>query len=57
MDDYDRFFGCERGDVTPEEYLDNLRFSLSLSDSYISSEEPFASYRREAFEHAAKLSK
>ena len=45
LDDYDRFFGCERGPVTSKEYVANLDLSLSLSDKHISAEEPYSRYR------------
>lgn len=55
MDDYDRFFGCERGAVTRREYLETLEVSLRLSDEHISTEEPFASYRAGLLEQVSSL--
>ena len=55
LDDYDRFFGCERGAVTQREYMETLEFSLSLSDEHISAEAPFASYRSGLLEQVTSL--
>jgi hypothetical protein len=46
LNTYDRFFGCVRVPLSPLEYLEELQFILSVSDSYISDEAPYSSYRQ-----------
>ena len=55
LDDYDRFFGCQRGSITAQEYVINLEYSLSLSDHYISREKPFSTYRKMLREQVSRL--
>jgi len=55
LDDYDRFFGCQRGSITTQEYVTNLEQSLSLSDQYITTETPFSTYRKMLLEQVSRL--
>lgn len=57
MDDYDRFFACERRQLDLDQFLYFVEYALEASTEYISDAEPFASYRKGTSESVTAVAK